>query len=541
MNVAYVGSISERKMHFSSSVSVVTSTKEEPFDAVSVYVPLSLAGASIIDFDASVVSAEKPALFVCDVQNYKEALKGKLLDQWQAAFRDDTNTDLVLYVIVFLDGAGTESMWEIDDVSISFEPLSAAFRKLFFVSQFKTVFDPDYSGAGALVPAVPGTPASAVVRVTNGSGNASSVPAGAYALSDGVKTYNWVVDSGISFTDGEYRDIPLEAASVGEDSALAQGADMDAGGVLPSGFTAACQNFTQGADAQGEYTAPSRYFDFALALACLGKGDIKRSVVVTPVKTSFVDQKPNPADVCWIRYKTAAEQKEAMTSIADGDRARYFWAALFLMGIENAWCLVHSEPVNIFPLILEEWFAERNASGQHIGNKLSMLRLSGARIKPYGFPSWIYSDVNENDAGGFDQLDGMNVGYLSTIADDTGADCALSSARGITGTPISALLISKFIDYKSAQQTAIMLTAKETNTKPKLTDEASYADIQALVAANLGLFATTNGRLYNVIFKFPPFTTAKTGLAQIEAASSWSAVYKDDLDEVTVTGSIVAL
>jgi hypothetical protein len=540
MNVAYVGSISERKMHFSSSVSVVINTKEEPFDAVSVYVPLSLAAANIIDFDSSVVSAEKPALFVCDVQNYKEALKGKLLDQWQAAFRDDTNTDLVLFVIVFLDGAGTADMWEIDDVSIAFQPLSAAFRKLFFVSQFKTMFDPNYAGTPSLVPAVPGTPALAVIRVTRGSG-AASVPAGTYALSDGVKTYNWVVVAGIAFADGEYQDVQLAASSDGVDSALAEDVDMDAGGALPSGFTAKCESFTQGADGQDEYLAPSQYFDLALALAYLGKGDIKRSVVVTPVKTSFVDQKPNPSDACWIRYKTAAEQKEAMISIADGDRSKYFWAALLLMDIENAWCLVHSEPVNIFPLILEAWFAERNGSGQHVGNKLSMLRLSGSRIKPYGYPSWIYSDVNENDADGFAQLDGMRVGYLSTIADDTGTDCALSSARGVTGTPISALLISKFIDYKSAQQTAIMLTAKDTNTKPKLTDEASYGDIQAIVAANVGLFATTNGRLYNVVFKFPPFSVAKTGLTQLEAASSWSAVYKDDLDEVTVTGSITAL
>jgi hypothetical protein len=541
MNIAYVGSISERKMHFSSSVSVITNTKEEPFNAVSVYVPLSQAAANIIDFDAALVSAEKPALFICDVQNYKEALKGKLLDQWQPAFRGDTNVDLVLFVIVFLDDDSTVDMWEIGDTFITFEPLTTAFHKLFFLSQFKTLFDANYAGTPVLVPAVPGAAASALVRVSNPTGGNISVPAATYVLSDGVKTFSWVVAADTSIAAGGYQDVSLEADSIGADTALQAGADMDTGTVLPSGLTAVCESFTQGADAQSEHEVPSKYFDLALALAYLGKSNIERSVVVTPVKTSFVDQKPNPDDACWLRYKTPAEQKEAMTSLAECDRAKYFWAALYLMDTGNTWCLVHSEPVNIFPLILEEWFAERNGSGQFIGNKLSMLRLSGTKIKPYGYPSWIYSDVNENDAEGFDQLDEMNVGYLSTIADDTMSDCALSSAHGITGTPITALLISKFIDYRSAQQTAIMLTAKETNTKPKLTDEASYADIQTIVAANIGAFATTNGRLYNVIFTFPQFSVAKTGLTAIEAATSWRAVYKDDLDEVTVTGSITAL
>jgi hypothetical protein len=541
MNIAYVGSIAERKMHFSSSVDVVVNTREEPFNAVSVYVPFSLARANIVDFDPAWVSAEKPAVFLCDVKNYKEALKGRLLDQWQPAFRDDTNVDLVLCVIVFLDDAGTAGMWEIDDVSIRFGPLTAAFGKLFFVSYIKTLFDETYTGTPVLVPAVPGAAANAVIRIANPTGSDISVPASTYVLSDGMKTFSWAVGGAVTIAAGAHQDVSLNADSIGVDAALAAGADMNAGAVLPAGLTALCESFTQGADDVAEREEPSKYFDLALALACLGKGDIARSLVVLLVKTSFVDQKPNPGDACWIRYKTAAEQKEAMASLLTGDRSKYFWAALYLMDIENAWCLVHSEPVNIFPLVFAAWFGERNGSGQYVGNKLSMLRLSGTRIKPYGYPSWISSDANENDADGFDQFDEMNVGYLSTIADNTGQDCALSSARGITGTPVAALMISKFIDYKSAQETAVMLSAQGTLTKPKLTDETSYTEIQRTVAANIGLFSMTNGRLYNVILSFPPFSTAKTGLTQIEAASSWSAVYKDDLDEVTVTGKITAL
>jgi hypothetical protein len=541
MNVAYVGSIAERKMHFSSSTEVVVNTKEEPFNAVSLYVPSSQAAANIVDFDPALVSAEKPAIYLCDVQNYKEAIKGKLLDQWQAAFRDDTNTDLILCVIVFLDDESTADMWEIDDVSIKFKPLTAAFGKLFFVSFFKMLFDETYAGAPTTVPASPGTRASVMVRISNPTGSDITVPAATYTLSDGEKTYSWAVAADILIASGGYQNAQLEAGDTGVDVSLVAGADMDTSSALPAGLTAVCESFVQGTDAQAEHEIPSKYFDLALALAYLGKGNVDRSCVVALVKTSFVDQKPNPNDTCWIRYKTPAEQKAAMTSILEGDRARYFWAALYLMDVKNAWCLIHSEPVNIFTLVLEAWFGKRNGSGHYVGNKMSLLRLSGTRVKPFGYPSWIYSDLNENDAAGFAQLDEMNVGYLSTIADNTGKDCALSSARGITGVPVAAQMISKFIDYKSAQETAIMITAGETLTKPKLTDEATYREIQAVVAANVGLFAVTNGRLYSVVFTFPPFSTAKTGLTQIEAASSWEAVYKDDLDEATVTGKIIAL
>jgi hypothetical protein len=40
--------------------------------------------------------------------------------------------------------------------------------------------------------------------------------------------------------------------------------------------------------------------------------------------------------------------------------------------------------------------------------------------------------------------------------------------------------------------------------------------------------------------RFPAFKTAKAGLTKLEAASSWTAGYTDDLDEVTVTGGITA-
>jgi hypothetical protein len=229
-----------------------------------------------------------------------------------------------------------------------------------------------------------------------------------------------------------------------------------------------------------------------------------------------------------------------MTSILTGDRSKYYWGALYLMNcVQNAWTLVHSEPVNIIPLIFAAWFAERNGSGQYIGNKLSLLRLRGNRIKPLGFPSWLNSEVNENDADGFDLLDEKNVGYLCTIADNTPQESCVSSARSINGTPVSAQMISKWVDYTSAQQCAKFITDDGTLTDPVLTDEEAYKKIQNIVSENLLLFTRT-GRIGNISLLFPAFALAKTGPTKLEAASSWKARYTDDLDEVAVTGGITS-
>jgi hypothetical protein len=200
---------------------------------------------------------------------------------------------------------------------------------------------------------------------------------------------------------------------------------------------------------------------------------------------------------------------------------------------------VHSEAVNIIPLIFAAWFAARNPSGEYVGNKLSLLRLRGTRIKPLGFPSWLNSEVNENDAEGFDLLDAKNVGYLCTIADNTPQESCVSSARSINATPVAAQMISKWVDYTSAQQCAKFITDAGTLTDPVLTDEDAYREIQNIVFGNLLLFVPTK-RIRNIIMKFPAFKTARTGMTKLEAASSWEAGYTDDLDEVTVSGGITA-
>lgn len=529
-------------MHFSSSVDAVVDEKNELFNAISIYVPMSLAAANIMDFDPAWVSAEKPAVFTCVLDNYKELMKGKLLDQWADAFRQDTNTSLILYVVVFLDGVSTADLWEIDDVSIKFAPLTNAFNKLFFISYVKVLFDETYAGIPAIVPAVPGTAALQTIRITNNSDADKIITAGTYVVNDGVATWQLVVAAEVTLPVGESVDYDLTADTVGVDANMSVSTSETSmiSPALPTDCEAVCQAFTQGTNAEPEHEVPSTYFDMALALAYLCKLDIKLSYFIPLVKISYLDQQPNPDDVCWIRLKTAAEEKEAMTSLETGDRSKYFWGALYLMNcVQNTWVLVHSEPVNSVPLIFAAWFAARNGSGQYIGNKLSLLRLHGTRIKPLGFPSWLNSEVNENDADGFDLLDAKNVGYLCTIADNTPQESCVSSARSINGTPVAAQMISKWVDYTSAQQCARFITEDGTLTNPVLTDEEAYKKIQEIISGNLLLFVPTK-RINNIQMMFPPFSVAKTGVTKLEAASSWKAGYTDDLDEVTVTGGITA-
>jgi len=543
INYNYIGSVAERKMHFASSVEVIVDEKNELFNAVSIYIPASLAAANIVDWDATWVTADKPAVFTCILRNYREIMKGKLLDQWQDVFRMDTNFDVILYLIVFQDDSSTDSMWEIDDVSIKFKPLTEAFNKLFFISYIKCLFDEHYDGRPVQMPVSYGTTASAQIRFTNPTDVDIEISAGTYRYNDGVTDWIFSFADLAVITSNNGLTVNAVAATAGGSIALTAGPiSVDAiSPSIPIELTASILAVVQGTGASsspGE--VPSKFFDFSLCLAYLCKLNIQLSYFINMVKVSFINQKPNPADNCWIRLKTSAEEKEAMLSIADNDRTKYYWGALFLMNcVLNTWTLVHSEPVNIIPLILAAWFALRNSSGQYVGNKLSLLRLRGVRIKPLGFSSWLNSEVNENDAKGFDLLDGKNVGYLMTISDNTPQESCISSARSISGMPIAALMISKWIDYTSSQQTARLLTNTETLTNPVLTNEDAYIQIQDILFKNLLLFTGTK-RISNILLRFPPFPTAKVSIRSLVATGSWEASYTDDLDEVTVTGGIIA-
>jgi len=649
-NLNYNGSLAQERMKFRSVTSVVVNNSNELFNAMSIYVPKRFAAVNIVDWSDSYVTANRPAVLTAVVDNYTKIIKGDLLTQWQPIFRDDSNSDVILYIIVFDDTQSDQ--WEITDSTIEYGPLSKAFQALYAFSYFKFLYDPTFDGSPVDIAASEGSKAlvsiylqndtqngskaSITVGVKNntedavtlaagiysmndgnktysftaqeteiaagqsvtfqnlqassvgsdgylaidkditglldptlaeglvatitaftqgtnaGAGSAVVVPAGTYTYSpDGGKAYSFTVDEATSIASGASSAvIDMAAATVGVDAGIPSAGNLDLSKfspALPAGLAVVCTEVTQGTDAQeAQEGVPSMYWDLALALAYQCKLNVQLSWMICQVRVTYDgDNKPNSSDRCWIIYQTRAKQLDGMQSLKDNDRTKYFWAALYLMDAQNTSVLVHSENVNIYVQVLAAWFAKRNESGQYIGNKMSMLRLDGTKIKPLGFPSWLDSSVNENDADHHQQLRDMNVGFLATISDNTTQNCYLSMLRGIgdvdAGKPCAMQMIAKFVDYTCSMQAANMLTDKGTLTVPKLTDEQSYAEIQRIVRTNLSLFAGTNGRLYGVTLEFPPFNVAKKGRTMLSAPNSWSAIYKDDLDEVEVSGSVSAV
>lgn len=169
MNVNYIGSFAEQNMLFRSSVDVVEVLSNEPFHCLSVYIPSNIAPAVIQGYenDAVQLTKKKPLVYSCDVQNYADIMQGELLTQMQPIFRDDSNTEVIIYLIVFYcDGLGTD--WTISSTAIEYAPLTAAFEKLYFVSYLKMLFDPNMNGSPAAVPSI-GTKAFFNFTVVNTS------------------------------------------------------------------------------------------------------------------------------------------------------------------------------------------------------------------------------------------------------------------------------------------------------------------------------------------------------------------------------------
>lgn len=169
MNVNYIGSFAEQNMLFRSSVDVVEVLSNEPFHCLSVYIPSNIAPAVIQGYenDAVQLTKTKPLVYSCDVQNYADIMTGELLTQMQPIFRDDSNTAVIIYLIVFYcDGLATD--WEVSSTAIEYAPLTAAFEKLYFVSFLKMLFDPNMNGSPAAVPSI-GTKAAFDFTVVNTS------------------------------------------------------------------------------------------------------------------------------------------------------------------------------------------------------------------------------------------------------------------------------------------------------------------------------------------------------------------------------------
>lgn len=443
-NLNYIGSVAERFMKFRSTLATEEDISENLFDAVSIYLPKSLASANLADdaYDPSAIDADNYGVVIVTVDNYKEVLKdtGSLLSQWLPVFNDGTNVAVTLYIVIFDD---TGFAVTVGDKSIAWAPLSKAFNELYFISFFKTMFSEHYDGS----------------KVTHEPAEA-----------------------------GDYDD--------------------------------------------------SNYFDMTLCLSNLCETESTLSMCLCEVQVS-VPVGGTDTNIAKIMSEEKADEIENASTFTGSTlalRAEYFWGFMYLLGMNHTQIIVHNGNFMI-PIILASWFTRTNVTGLYIGNKLAKIRLVGNKVKPTGLPSPLNSNVNLNlEKDISDILDEKLVGYFISIADNSLNNAELIRDKTGSGMPVTAYMISKYIDYKTSQDVAKFVSSLDTLTNPVLANQEAYDNIQGMLASNLQLFAGLK-RLENVQMKFPPFSEAKKGNS-FEGIAVWSAVYIDDLESVTITGSI---
>lgn len=443
-NLNYIGSVAERFMKFRSSLSTEENISENLFNAVSIYLPKSLASNNLADgsYDPAEITADNYGVVVVTADNFKEELKdtGSLLSQWSPVFNDGANVAVTLYIIIFDDTGFAPT---VGDKAIAWQPLSKAFNELFFISFFKTMFSEHYDGSK-----VEHDPAEA----------------------------------------GDYDD--------------------------------------------------SNYFDMVMCLSNLCKNESTLSFCLCEVKVTVPTDSTDPNTCKILTVEKADEEASAstLTGSTVASRAENFWGFMHLIGLEHTEIHVHNGTFMI-PIILASWFTRPNITDLYIGNKLAKIRLTGDKVKPTGNPSPLNSNVNLNLPKDIsDILDEKIVGYFISIADNSLNNAELIRDRSGTNFPITAYMISKYIDYKTSQDVAKFVASLDTLTNPVLANEEAYQQIQGMLASNLQLFAGLK-RLEKVVMNFPPFSKAKKGNT-FEGIAVWSAVYIDDLEAVTITGSI---
>ena len=135
-------------MRFRSRLAETEGVAEDLFNAISIYVPKSLADANLASgsYDPTAVTATNYAVIKVTVDNYKDVLaeEGALLAQWLPVFNDGTNFAVTLYVIVFDD---TGFVPTVTANAVTWSPLTKAFNELYFISLFKTMFSEHYDGS----------------------------------------------------------------------------------------------------------------------------------------------------------------------------------------------------------------------------------------------------------------------------------------------------------------------------------------------------------------------------------------------------------
>ena len=289
----------------------------------------------------------------------------------------------------------------------------------------------------------------------------------------------------------------------------------------------------------------TNYTDLSLALSYLCKISPKMSanIIMTRVTLPLATTDTNALLFC---SKTRAEEIAAATALnvtisgVTTPRVAYFWGMLNLMQAQNTWIATHSEVVNIMQEVFKLYFSKTNASGTYIGNKLSLIRLDGAKIKAFGTPSIFDSSVNVNAPLAVRELlDSKNISYLKAIGDGTPNDAMLIGARTVTGVPFIGLCMAKWIDYTMSQELTQYIADKKTLGVPVLRNEKFYKRIQDKLVDRIQTFSII-GRLTSISIDMPDFSELDPSKTDIVVPSAWSAEFIYDAEKVKMSGSIAA-
>ena len=567
MNLNYIGSVAERFMQFSSGVFASEGVSEEVFNSLVIYLPSSLAADNLIDVDVFGVT-NKPVALTVNVENYREKIKGDLLYQWEPIFRQDTNYDVTLTIIVFflpkaslIPAAETKEAAlraianTAEGVFTSAETaLATAQGDLNTATSELGTAQEAYDDAEEALAADPTDPAlqSAFATAETDLENAQAAFNTAQADFDAARV---VYDEALAdFTTKEAAaDVVLEFIE------LSAGSYLDHLTVTETSIdyeylTDAFEKtffagyfkflFSKNYDGKNVTGADERwFFDLSLCLASLAK--VYRSLSYA-VLFAHLDVPQNGVDpnVCFA-YTATPEEEDLVESLNGsisgfGDpRKQLFFGMLKFLNADNTWVIVHSDNIYVPSRIFGQAMAARNATGTFIGNKLAKIRLSGNGIKPTGLPSIFDTSVNENLAKVYaENLDVKNISYLISIADDSANDAMIVRAKGVTGYPVIATEMSKWIDHTTSIEMAKLLAAQSTLTNPVLRNERAYERIKDRLLANIQTFARI-GRVTNIFLNFPPYSELPESKTDITVTAGWEATYVDDLEKVVMTGSIV--
>ena len=291
-------------------------------------------------------------------------------------------------------------------------------------------------------------------------------------------------------------------------------------------------------EGEGAYD-DSNYFDMTLCLSYLCENETTLSFNLIETKVKVFAEGGADENLCKVMSHTQGEEEQHCTTFTGSTvatRAEYFWGFLKLIGGSKSNLIIHNGAF-MTPIVLAKWFEEKNDSGEFIGNKLAKVRLTNDKVKPTGLPSALNTAVNLNLGSYiYEKLDAKNVGYFISISDSSLNNAELIRAVSGTNFPITAYMISKYIDYRTSQDMAEYATAVTTLTKPVLANEKTYNYIQSLLLGNIQKFTGT-GRITDIVMKFPPYSEAKVG-NWFKGTAVWSAVYVDDLEGVEISGSI---